>query len=99
MDGMKYFLELGSRRHEPYAKGRNGKFCCPCCQYFTLYECHMYEICPVCFWEDDGAINPEDFGGPNHMTLGEGRETYKRVGSCNPERLIHCRPPRDDEKE
>ncbi|MBW4450056.1 MAG: hypothetical protein KME38_25295 [Spirirestis rafaelensis WJT71-NPBG6] len=27
---------------------------CPCCSYKTLLERGGYEICPVCFWEDDG---------------------------------------------
>jgi hypothetical protein len=36
MDGMQYFIELGARKPQPYARGSNGKFACPCCQYFTL---------------------------------------------------------------
>ncbi|MEO8182584.1 MAG: GNAT family N-acetyltransferase [Deltaproteobacteria bacterium] len=27
---------------------------CPCCQYLTLDERGAYEVCAVCFWEDDG---------------------------------------------
>ena len=27
---------------------------CPCCGYLTLDERGGYEICPVCYWEDDG---------------------------------------------
>jgi hypothetical protein len=98
MDGMKYFLELGARRPQPYARGQNGKFACPCCQYFTLFEFHQYQICPVCFWEDDGAVNAEDYGGPNHMTLGQGRENYHRIGCCQERMLQRCRPPHEDEK-
>lgn len=27
---------------------------CPCCGYRTLRERGDYEICKICFWEDDG---------------------------------------------
>ena len=27
---------------------------CPCCGFKTLYGRGHDEICPVCFWEDDG---------------------------------------------
>ena len=30
-------------------------FACPCCLYQTIKERGQYEICPVCFWEDDGS--------------------------------------------
>lgn len=28
---------------------------CPCCGYMTLDRRGAYDICPVCFWEDDGS--------------------------------------------
>lgn len=30
------------------------RFSCPCCRYLTLTERAGFEICPVCFREDDG---------------------------------------------
>ena len=27
---------------------------CPCCKYKTLHARGDFEICKVCFWEDDG---------------------------------------------
>ena len=33
-----------------------GKFACPCCGCRTLNERGAYDICPVCFWEDDAYI-------------------------------------------
>lgn len=30
-----------------------GKFACPCCGCLTLDERGGYDICEVCFWEDD----------------------------------------------
>lgn len=49
---------------------------CPCCKYKTLTERGQYEICPVCFWEDDGSNEPTRYSSPNHMTLNEGRERF-----------------------
>jgi Cysteine-rich CPCC len=31
-----------------------GAYRCPCCGFITLTERSADEICPVCFWEDDG---------------------------------------------
>lgn len=44
---------------------------CPVCGYLTLDERVSFEICAICFWEDDGIDDFEkDFeSGPNHMTL------------------------------
>jgi len=52
---------------------------CPVCGYLTLDERSSYDICSICFWEDDGI---DDFevnknSGPNHMTLKEGREIFQ----------------------
>ncbi len=27
---------------------------CPCCDYFTFRECASNEVCPVCYWTNDG---------------------------------------------
>ena len=51
---------------------------CPVCGYLTLDERVSFEICPICFWEDDGIDDYEkDFeSGPNHMTLTEARNIF-----------------------
>lgn len=38
-----------------------GKYKCPCCGFYTFDEKlnGNYDICPVCFWEDD-PIQLED---------------------------------------
>lgn len=56
---------------------------CPCCGYHTLDERGMYFICDVCFWEDDGVDKDDEYSGPNHMTLGEGRENFRKYGACH----------------
>lgn len=50
-----------------------GKFFCKCCGYNTLkqFPDGTYEICEVCFWEDDKyqTENPNEEAGPNYVSL------------------------------
>tara|TARA_R100000750_G_C2337847_1_gene92854 strand:- start:1042 stop:1461 length:420 start_codon:yes stop_codon:yes gene_type:complete len=65
---------------------------CPCCDYITLTERGLYEICPVCFWEDDGQdINKLDQPSyPNSgITLREGRNNFKEFGACEKHMVEH----------
>jgi hypothetical protein len=62
---------------------------CPCCHYHTLSEPAEYDICPVCFWEDDGVRKDSGYSGPNHMTLGEGRNNFNEFGACDRKSLSH----------
>ncbi len=58
---------------------------CPCCDYFTLSERANYDICPICFWEDDGlAIDQLDVpSAPNSgLTLREARNNFIKFGAC-----------------
>lgn len=60
---------------------------CYCCGYFTLSERGQYEICDVCFWEDDGLIDFFEASGPNYISLEEGRKNFLEFGACE-ERFI-----------
>lgn len=55
---------------------------CYCCGYFTIEERGQYEICDVCFWEDDGCNDLLRYSDPNHMTLEEGRKNFLEFGAC-----------------
>lgn len=75
-------------------------FPCPCCDHFTLEERGMWDICPVCYWEDDGT-DPADPDGPgsgcNHgLTLRQARENFRRLGACEPAMVPHVCP--DEER-
>ena len=54
---------------------------CPVCGYLTLDERDSFDICSICFWEDDGIddfeVNNESES--NHMTLKEGREIFQEA--------------------
>ena len=60
------------------------KFKCPCCNYYTLDSepPGTFEICPVCYWEDDNVQwnDPDYVGGANEESLNTARESYK--SSC-----------------
>ncbi|WP_372442142.1 CPCC family cysteine-rich protein [Actinomadura violacea] len=80
-------------RGEPYA--------CPCCGYLTLERRGYFEICPVCFWEDDGQDDhdaDESRGGPNRgLSLAEARRNFAAYGASDRQRLRHVRAPRPSE--
>jgi hypothetical protein len=53
---------------------------CPCCGYPTLSERGGYDICPICYWEDDGQDDETAdpvLGGPNSdYSLTEARRNF-----------------------
>ncbi len=76
---------------------------CPCCGYLTLDGRGGYEICPVCFWEDDdptetyGHPAPERPQGPNHVQLWQARKNFLAFGAAEENDKQSVRPPRKDE--
>ena len=75
---------------------------CPCCGCRTLDDRGRFEICEVCFWEDDGQDNYDaDIvrGGPNGLlSLSQARANYLRCGACEESMVGNVRPPRPDER-
>lgn len=63
---------------------------CPCCGRKTIGERGNYEICTVCWWEDDGQDNDtadEVFGRPNYgLSLTKARINFLVHGIYDPER-------------
>lgn len=74
---------------------------CPCCGFLTISdESHLtYEICPVCFWEDDPVqFKDHNFkGGANSMSLNEAKESFKNFGAVSKEFLDKVRKPLKEE--
>ena len=58
-------------------------FACPCCGYFSLSSSASYEICSVCFWEDDGVRDADTVSGPNQLTLAAARRHFVEFGACD----------------
>ncbi|MFZ0861032.1 MAG: CPCC family cysteine-rich protein [Candidatus Sulfotelmatobacter sp.] len=75
---------------------------CPCCSYRTLHSRAGFEICPVCFWEDDGQDDhdaDEVRGGPNaSLSLTDAREAFKLYRACEERFRDKVRPPLADEE-
>ena len=71
---------------------------CPCCDYLTLSARGVFEICPVCFWEDDGVdLDRPDFesGANRGLCLRSARANFERIGACDPAMLEHVLAPRE----
>lgn len=96
--GYASFQEFCKRPDPVYPQGKSGKFRCPCCLHFTLTEVASYDICPVCFWEDDGTDSIHAFT-PNGISLDDGRDNYKRIGACKDHDLQYVRKPLPEEME
>ena len=63
------------------------KYKCPCCKNLTFEDKTpgTFEICPVCYWEDD-PLQFKDInysGGANKVTLKIAKENYKRFGAIS----------------
>lgn len=56
-------------------------FTCFCCNYKTILERGNYQICKVCFWEDDGGNDGSKYSHVNHMTLNEAKDNFKIKGA------------------
>jgi hypothetical protein len=76
---------------------------CPCCGNFTLHKRGDFEICQVCFWEDDNASEvfnqpaPDRPQGPNYLQLPIARESYMRFGYAEERNKNHVRHPLQEE--
>ena len=78
------------------------RFKCPCCGCYTFKDKPdgNYDICPVCYWEDDPIqLIDEDYeGGANKVSLNQARINYLEFGACEESMKGHVRKPTDEEK-
>ena len=79
-------------RPDPVYDQRGDKFQCPCCDCYTLDGVGQYDICPVCFWEDDGTTGEHGFS-PNGVPLAEGRQNYLKFGASKERDTKYVRSP------
>jgi hypothetical protein len=74
---------------------------CPCCGYKTLDDRGGFDICSVCFWEDDGQDDHDaDIvrGGPNGaLSLSQARANFQSFGACEKRHLENVRKPLPEE--
>ncbi len=80
-------------RDTPYGR----RYPCPCCGHWTLGEppTGTYDICAVCFWEDDpvqfDALDYE--GGANTPSLNQARRNFREFGAHDKGYESSVRPP------
>lgn len=78
-----------------------GPYRCPCCASVTLPERGAYELCPVCFWEDDGQDEHDADrvrGGPNGpLSLTQARANYAAFSASDRAFLGDVRRPKPQE--
>lgn len=79
------------------------RFRCPCCGFYTLPERAEgnYNICPVCFWEDDRLQQEDDDleGGANKVSLKQARLNYMEFGASDERFIDRVREATEEELE
>jgi Cysteine-rich CPCC len=67
------------------------KYPCPCCGYITLDEGPgLYDICPICDWEDDlSQLRFPTTLGANKVSLIEAQQNFIKIGAKSPEHIDH----------
>ena len=75
---------------------------CPCCKSKTLHGRGGFEICPVCYWEDDGQDEHDADtvrGGPNGLlSLRQAQLYYRRFGASEESFRDRVRAPTEGER-
>lgn len=80
---------------------KQGDFQCSCCEYYTLSEANgSYEICPVCYWEDDEVqdSNPAYAGGANVICLNMAKQNFMAFGACEERFKQYVREPNEHDR-
>lgn len=76
-------------------------YTCPCCGYKTLDEVPpgTYDICSICFWEDDELqFNEPDYdGGANKPSLIEAQLNFLHFGASDKNLLDFVRKPSESD--
>lgn len=79
--------------------GVSHRYPCPCCGYLVIDKPGTYDICPICFWEDDDVqLRWPDFpGGANDPSLIDAQLNYIRLGASEARVLPYVRPATADD--
>ncbi len=79
------------------------RIACPVCEYLTFDNDDgfpgSYNICPVCYWEDD-PVQYHDHnyeGGANRVSVNQAKKNFKMFGACEESMKGNCRLPQPDE--
>ena len=78
------------------------QFPCPCCGYIMFAEKPgSYDICRICFWEDDlvQLRDPHYPGGANHLSLLESQRNFQAFGASEERFIRDVRRPKATERQ
>lgn len=81
---------------------KRDKYTCPVCGYKVFEnEPNSYDICPICYWEDEAMqLRYPNERGANRVTLVEAQLNYEEVGySDNATKNLVREVNEDDEKD
>jgi hypothetical protein len=74
---------------------------CPCCGYPTLATRGSFDVCAVCYWEDDGQDEHDADrvrGGPNaSLSLTKATANFEEFGACDKDMIPNVRQPTEQE--
>lgn len=72
---------------------------CPSCGYKTIDESGNYEICPICYWEDDHvqSADPWFVGGANKISLFEAQKNFRKYGAVEERFISYTRSATGDD--
>jgi hypothetical protein len=58
-------------------------------------ESGHYDICPICFWEDDPIQrdNPDEDNGANKVSLRQAQINFEELGACEKEMIKNVIKP------
>lgn len=81
------------------------RFRCPCCGSRTLAYPAAMELCPVCWWEDDGQDGAPGSADASEirwtangdLSLAQARRNYTQCGAASPRFTRWVRPARPEE--
>lgn len=77
------------------------RYRCPCCGYRTLGAPAALDLCPVCWWEDDGQEDADAdevrLTVNGELSLAEARVHYVECGAAHPRFLRYVRRPASSE--
>lgn len=74
------------------------KYTCPCCGYKVFSQAPgSYDICPICFWEDDIEQLFYLADGGANINLIDAQKNYKKFGAIEEKYIENVRKPNESD--
>jgi hypothetical protein len=72
----------------------NKQYPCPCCGYMSFDEPPgSYDICPICFWEDDASQLRNPYSGGANIPLVKAQAAYINIKAKREDLISYVREP------